>query len=377
MPAADTARLIASLELRDEKFTAGLGRVDKGIGRLGVKTTALGTGIGIGLEHLASKGIGALFGAIQSGQDTLHEFQDVQAQTAAVIASTGAKAGVTAQQVRDLANAQEDLTTADDKSIQKAENLLLTFTGIGKDVFPDATKAVVNLGIAMAEGDAANADFHASAIQIGKALNDPIKGLTALRKVGVSFTADQEKQIKALVKAGKVEEAQKVILGELATEFGKAGQAAGTSGAAGARRLNDAVEDLQQNLAQGLDPALTRIRDKLGVVLKDPKVQKAVRDLGTFLGDAAEQGVKFAEDIPWDKVASALKTAAGFAGNLIKAFTNLPPEVQGTIIALAGLNKLSGGAVSGIVSELGKGLIKGVLGMTAGVVNLKAATVIG
>src|SRR6185369_4651064 len=248
---------------------------------------------------------------------------------------------------------------------------------IGKDVFPDATKAVVNLGIAMAEGDAANADFHASAIQVGKALNDPIKGLTALRKVGVSFTADQEKQIKALVKAGKVEEAQKVILGELATEFGKAGQAAGTSGAAGARRLNDAVEDLQQNLAQGLDPALTRIRDKLGVVLKDPKVQKAVRDLGTFLGDAAEQGVKFAEDIPWDKVASALKTAAGFAGNLIKAFTNLPPEVQGTIIALAGLNKLSGGAVSGIVSELGKGLIKGVLGMTAGVVNLKAATVIG
>ena len=65
MPAADTARLIASLELRDEKFTAGLGRVEKGIGRLGVKTTALGTGIGIGLEHLASKGIGALFGAIQ------------------------------------------------------------------------------------------------------------------------------------------------------------------------------------------------------------------------------------------------------------------------------------------------------------------------
>src|SRR6185369_3928339 len=80
---------------------------------------------------------------------------------------------------------------------------------------------------------------------------------------------------------------------------------------------------------------------------------------------------------PWDKVASALKTAAGFAGNLIKAFTNLPPEVQGTIIALAGLNKLSGGAVSGLVSELGKGLIKGVLGITAAQVNIKAATVIG
>jgi hypothetical protein len=55
----------------------------------------------------------------------------------------------------------------------------------------------------------------------------------------------------------------------------------------------------------------------------------------------------------------------------------MPAEVQATIIALAGLNKLSGGAVSGIVGELSKGLVKGVLGMTAGVVNLKAGTVIG
>jgi hypothetical protein len=81
-----------------------------------------------------------------------------------------------------------------------AENLLLTFTGIGKDVFPGATKAVVDLGIAMAGGDVNNANFKASAIQVGKALNDPIKGVTALSKVGVSFTKQQKDQIKALVK---------------------------------------------------------------------------------------------------------------------------------------------------------------------------------
>jgi len=55
----------------------------------------------------------------------------------------------------------------------------------------------------------------------------------------------------------------------------------------------------------------------------------------------------------------------------------MPPEVQSTIIALAGLNKLSGGAISGIVGELGKGLIKGVLGINAGVVNVRGAVVNG
>ena len=362
MASAETARLVAELTLRDKQFTSGLDRLDKGISRLGVKTTALGTGIGVGVERLAEKGIGALFGAIQSGQEHLHELQDLQAQTGAVIASTGGKAGISAEQVRDYASALEDLTTADDKQIQNAENLLLTFTGIGKGVFPDATKAVVNMGIAFAGGDAAAADFSASAIQVGKALNDPIKGITALSKVGVSFTEKQKEQIKTLVKAGKVQEAQKVILAELATEFGKAGEAAGTTGAAGARRLNDAVEDLQVSLAEGLDPALTEIRDELGRALKDPAVQKAVRDLGKFLGEAAKNGLKFAQDIPWGTVADGLRTAAGFAKDVVNAFTSLPPEAQATIIALAGLNKLSGGAITKSVGGIIGAAVKGIGG---------------
>jgi hypothetical protein len=71
-------------------------------------------------------------------------------------------------------------------------------------------------------------DTKSSAIQLGKALNDPIKGVTALQRVGVSFTASQKDQIKTLVDSGKTMDAQKLILRELNKEFGGSAKAAAT-----------------------------------------------------------------------------------------------------------------------------------------------------
>lgn len=377
MALGETAKLLASLELDNRKFNAGVDASMGKLGSLGVKGVAVGTALGRGIERLAERGIGMLFGAFQAGEDGLHRLMDIEAQTGAVIQSTGGKAKVTAQQVRDLAEAQEALTTVDDKVVQAGENMLLTFTNIGSDVFPRATKAMVDMAVAMNGGNATGIDLKNTAIQIGKALNDPIKGVTALRKVGVALTEQQEEQIKNFIKNGEVGKAQAVILKELETEFGKAGEAAGKSGAAGVRRLADAVEDAQIALAEGLSPALDDIRGEIAAGLSDPSTKADLKNLGRWLGDAAKSGMAFAKSIPWGQVADGLKTAAGFAGGLVKAFTNMPPEVQATLLALVGLNKLSGGAVASVVGELGKGLIKGVLGINAGVVNVRAGVVSG
>jgi TP901 family phage tail tape measure protein len=102
-----------------------------------------------------------------------------------------------------------------------------------------------------------------------------------------------------------------------------------------------------------------------------------IERFGDSLAGAFDKALQFGERIPWEAIGSGLKTAAEWAGKLMDVFLGLPPEVQTTIIALAALNKLSGGAVSGIVSELGKGLIKGVLGINAGIVNVNARAVTG
>jgi hypothetical protein len=128
---------------------------------------------------------------------------------------------MTKTQLLALADAQGKLTTFSKGTNLETENLLSTFTNIGKKTFPDALKSVNDMSQALGQ------DTKSSAIQLGKALNDPIKGITALSRVGVSFTQQQKDQIKAMVAAKDAAGAQSIILKELQKEFGGSAEAAG------------------------------------------------------------------------------------------------------------------------------------------------------
>jgi hypothetical protein len=180
-----------------------------------------------------------------------------------VIASTGGAAHVTADQVGDLATAISNKTGADDEAVQSGQNMLLTFTNVrnevgkGNDIFNQASGAVVDLAAAMNNGEVTTNGVKTASIQLGKALNDPIKGVTALRKVGVSFTAQQTDQIKTLVQSGHTLEAQKIILREVGKEFG------GTAAAAAdpLQKLSVIAGNLGEQVGNALLPAVTEFAD--------------------------------------------------------------------------------------------------------------------
>lgn len=371
-----TKELSILIRARDmaSKTIAGVRKEVGSLGRIG-STAMKGLSTAITRVGIAA-GVG-LVGAIGMGVRSLADLQRTTAQTNAVIASTGGKARVTAVQVRQYANDLENLTTVDDKVIQDGENMLLTFTGISSKVFPRATAAALNMAVAMAKGDVSQVDMRASAIQLGKALNDPVKGITALRKVGVAFTAEQIKQIKVLVKTGDTLGAQKIILKELETEFGKAGAAAGTGPAAAWRRLQDAGEGASQSLAKGLLPVMERAAKWLSTKMADPAVIASIDKLGAGLADAATQAMNFIEKVDFKSIGAGLQVAAGAAGTIVSAFMAMPEWVKIAVVSGWGLNKLTGGALGSIIGEVGKGLIKGVMGMNAGVVNIKAGAVTG
>ena len=352
-----------------------IGKVNSAVGNLG---RTAGQGVQTAVNNITRIGVvaaGVIATQVYAGIRSLEELERVTNATEGVIKSTGSAAGVTAKQVRDLAQSLEGITTADDKVIQSGENLLLTFTNIGKDVFPQATKAMVDLGIAMAQGDVENADFKSSAIQIGKALNDPIKGITALTRVGVSFTKEQKEQIKTLVESGKTMEAQKIILGELEREFGQAGAAAGKGFGADIRRVKDAVEDAQQALATGFLPLIRRVTDVLSRELAKPETIAAIQSFGESLAGGLDKLIAVASGLPWGSIGDAMKLAGQGAKAALDLFTSMPPWVQTAVLTGWGLNKLTGGALGSIVGQLGSGLVKGVLGMNAGVVNVRGAVV--
>ena len=212
-------------------------------------------------------------------------------------------------------------------------------------------------------------------IQVGKALNDPTKGLTALSRVGVSFTKDQVKRIKGLQKEGKLYEAQQIILAELNKEFGGSFAAQGDTTAGKVAKFHDAVEDLQRTFAKALLPVIVKVADKLGELFADPKVVAAIEAAGEGLARAFDGVLSAAEKINWAAIGGGLEKAAGFAGELVGWFGKFPDWAQALIVGGFVATKLP--IVGDIFSEAAKGLIKGVLGINAGVVNLKAASVVG
>jgi hypothetical protein len=178
-------------------------------------------GIGQAVFGLVAKGVGAVVSGMGDLVAGAMEAEKVEAQLNAVLESTGGVAGITADKAKSLANSLASVTTFEDEAILSGENLLLTFTGIGQDVFPLATEAMLDMSTAMGQ------DLKSSATMLGKALNDPAAGITALTRVGVVFTDEQKKMIEGMVEMGDTAGAQKVILDELNKEFGGSAVAMG------------------------------------------------------------------------------------------------------------------------------------------------------
>lgn len=330
----------------------------------------LGRNIGIGAGAVAA-GIGL---QVRAGVESLVELERVENLTAAALKSTGNTAQQSVEGIRARSEAMENLTGVDDKVLQNAQNLLLTFPEIGKQAFEPTLEAAVNLNAALGGGDEG---LQGTLLQVAKAVNDPIRGMTALRRSGVSFTKEQQDQVKALVEANDIMGAQAIVLGELEKQFGGAAEAANQGAGRAQRRWTDAVEDIQKALATGFLPLIEKASGKIQEMVSNPAFMAGVQEFGEAIAGALEAGIDFASSVPWDAVGSALQTAGTGARMAMDAFLSAPAWLQTAILTGWGLNKLTGGALGSLVGMIGQGIIKGVMNMNAGVVNINAATVNG
>ena len=182
----------------------------------------------------------------------------VTAQINAVIKSTRGAAGLSAKGFSDLATQISKTAAVDDDLIAGGEAILATFTNIKANTpertFQRAEQAAVDMAAAMGHGEVTAEGLQTANIQLGKALNDPIKGMTALQKVGVTFSAQQKKQIQDFITTGQTAKAQGVILDEVAKEFG--GSAA--SNATATKKLAVAWGNAQEVLGNLLIPTIDR-----------------------------------------------------------------------------------------------------------------------
>jgi hypothetical protein len=257
-------------------------------------------------------GIGAF---VAQGAASLVNMERINAQQTQAIKSTNA-AWAKQDELEAYSEKIEKLTGIEHENVQEGQNLLLTFTniqnsaGAGNDIFTQATDILVDMSVAM------GTDVKTSAIQLGKALNDPIKGITALTKVGVTFNDQQREQIKTMTEAGDVAGAQKVILAELNKEFGGSAAAFGETTAGQLAMLKNSFGDVQEELATAFLPVLTNVFDKLSGFANWAKENPDLFQGIVFtVGGLATAVLTVNTAIDAYKVAVGLATAAQWAWN--------------------------------------------------------------
>lgn len=280
-----------------------LNRAGKQMQKTGEKLKGIGATMSVAVTApLVAMGVGAVKAAQESAQ--------ALGQVDAALASMGGASGRTSEQLQDTAAKLQSLSTFDDDEILgKVTANLLTFGSVSGTVFDRAQAAIVDLSARMGK------DLQSATVMVGKALNDPIRGLASLSEVGVQFTTDQREMIKGMVEAGNVAGAQGVLLAELERQYGGS-----------AKALRDATPGAELTQAWG------EFNEKVGKTLAD-----------------------------------VLPKVANVLVKILDAFNRLSPGVQTFVIAAAGIGTALGPAIFGIGQMVG---VAGTLTKAMGSVKL-------
>jgi hypothetical protein len=270
-----SGKRVAVRELDDIKRAAG--DAGAGIGRFESLMSGLGSRLS-GFILAASAAVGITLGlgsAFHQAVNGASEAERASAQLTATLHSTRGAAVVTRAEAERLAATYMHLTGVDDDLIVSAESVLLTFTNIGRQAFPQALEAALNLSAKF------GGDLQSSILMVGKALNDPIGGLTALSRAGVQFTDSQQATIKALVETGRSAQAQTMILAELDRQLGGSARAARNTFGGALSELRGIIGNVFEEIGGRITPVLRDVVERL-IATSDAWI-----DLGAKIGNVA------------------------------------------------------------------------------------------
>jgi hypothetical protein len=270
------------------------------------------------------------------------------------------------KRIKDYADSQEFLLGVDADVIKATQAKLLTFRNLTKTAgelggsFDRATKAAID----MAAAGFGSAESNAT--QLGKALNDPIKGITALNRAGIQFTEDQKELIQSLVDSGRVLEAQDLILKEIESQVG--GTAAATATAS--EKMTLAFGAVQEAVGQVLLPILEKFSAWFVSVLPDiqnffkammtaldsPQVRAAFGSLGASLGKLGQSLAKLFGVTAGPEAngfISFFTVLAGVLDTIVKTIDILVTGFKNAFPVFSNFSNLVNGIASSLISISG------------------------
>src|SRR5690554_3430624 len=352
--------IYADAELKTAKYEQSLKKAqrdtEKSADKMGNSFKRIAKQVGLVVSSLM-----ALRGAVRVIADFVKHARDQELAVRKVeqaLKATGNAAGVTSEELQRVASGLQDISNfGDEEILDNVTANLLTFKEVSGDTFLRAQELVLDLSAALGQ------DLQGSAIMVGKALNDPILGLTALRRIGIQLSSENEELVRTYVELGKVTKAQGLILDELAGQFG--GQAEAMSYAS--KQLQNTIGDLKEEFGFAMMREVDNVSKKMLPFLQKAQnymslTRTAARDLSKELQNMTLEQLEYElEDLQTmltdldntDKVIKDLNSAWRiFSQTILTVIKGLyetwrffkyeiPRAIVGLISKIPGLNKLA------------------------------------
>ncbi|EOA5675921.1 phage tail length tape measure family protein [Pseudomonas aeruginosa] len=308
--------------------------------------------------------VGAVFGAVIRNTK---QMEKEQAQLEAVLRSTGESAGFSREQLNEMASSMERTSTVSAGEINQAQTNLLAFTGIVGEQFPRALQSAIDMAART------GTTVTSAAETIGRALDVPSKGLTALSKQGFRFTEEQKKAAEQLEATGRTAEAQGIILKALEESYGGAAAASRDTFGGALMALQNTIDGLLTGSEGSLDGAKGAI-DDLNRALSDPATAESVSKLFDLLaqgastvvdslpflidaGDGVVRVFSIAADALVGVFATATMHAQGLAASMFETLSLLPDALGGDDFAARAAEYRASAAINlGVAKEAADGI---------------------
>jgi hypothetical protein len=329
------------IKLLSKFDNSGIKKAQSGFSGLGKTLGALG--VGFGLNSI-----------INFAKDATKGFEQAQiasSKLSNVMESMGV--GKSTKRVDAYAESLQNLVAVDADVIKGAQTQLATFGNLAMSadvtggMFDRATVAALDLASVF------GGDAKSKAVQLGKAMQDPVRGITALRKSGVDFTKQEQQKIKTLVESNRVLEAQDMILKVIEKQVG--GTAA--AGASVFDRMKLSMDSVSDSIGEILLPYM---QDFTNFLISDviPNVQSFFKDLSDPKSEAGQAflNIKSAVEQTYKGVKDFFALFGD--GDAMKGFGNVASELVKALPALLALKGImvlasAGTAIANLAKAVG------------------------
>lgn len=208
-----------------------------------------------------------------------HIQEEAVVRLTAIIKATGNTTGFTVDQLQQLASQLQVTTRVGDEVGMSMLGILATFKNLRGDEFKRAAALAIDLSAAF------KTDLAASAKMVGKALEDPIQGITSLTKANIIFTRGQKEMLKGMVESGGIVKAQQSILSELEGRVGGVASALAKTGSGIREDFSNRIGDMQEVMGKGIDQILLGFVPAIEMIVSTlERLAPTFVTIGKFLG---------------------------------------------------------------------------------------------